>query len=213
MLKTGNVFFDYCLAVAGFLPLLPVVVILLKKSYLKEPMPFLMIVCLLNFLSGWVRRAGLLDATGQPVVNNIFALLELIFLALLFRPCLGAQMRNAVNVFLVAFLSAVITYFALRGLGGCDVTIDSIEAFIITGIILSSMPPLIRREPVYVLKTPQVWIAGGTLFYFFTLILLEWVGGSCFQPVSRPPDIEKMILLAIAEIVRYLLYTWGALMV
>jgi hypothetical protein len=213
MLKTGNVFFDYCLAVAGFLPLLPALLIILKKTYLKEPNHFLMIVCLLNFLSGWVRRAGLPDATGQPVVNNIFALLEMIFLALLFRPGLGAQAKNAVNVFLIAFLSAIFTYFSLRGWGSCNVAIDSIEAFIITGIILLSLPPLIRRTPVYVLQAPQIWIAGGTLFYFFTLILLEGVGGSCFQPVSRPPDTEKMILLAIAEIVRYLLYTGAVLIV
>jgi hypothetical protein len=213
MLKTGNVFFDYCLAVAGFLPLLPALLILVKKTYLKEPMNFLLIICLLNFLSGWVRRAGFPDAAGQPVIHNIFALLEMVFLALLFRPGLGTKMKNAVNVFLIAFLSAIFTYFSLRGWGSCNVAIDSIEAFIIVGILLLSLPPLIRSTPVYVLQTPQIWIAGGTVFYFFTLILLEWVGGSCFLPVSRPPDTEKMILLAIAEIIRYLLYTGAVLIV
>ena len=212
MLRTGNVFIDYCLAVAGFLPLLPALLILLKKTYLKEPMNFLMIVCLLNFLSGWVRRTGLLDATGQPVVNNIFALLEMVFLALLFRPGLSLPVRNAINVFLIAFLSAIFTYFSLRGWGNCNVAIDTVEAFIIAVIIGLSLPPLIRNSHMYILQSPLIWIAGGTLFYFFTLILLEWVGGSCYLPVNRAPDTEKMILLAIAALVRYLLYT-GAILV
>lgn len=212
MFKTGNVFIDNCLTAASFLPLLPVLFILIKKAYLKEPMNFLMIVCLLNFLAGGIRQLTLLNANGQSVVNNIFALLELIFLVLLFRPGLSSQARNAVNVFLVAFLSVILTYFVLRGWGNCNVAIDTVEAFIIAVIIGLSLPPLIRNSHMYVLQSPLIWIAGGTLFYFFTLILLEWVGGSCYLPVNRAPDTEKMILLAIAALVRYLLYT-GAILV
>jgi hypothetical protein len=212
MFKTGNVFIDNCLTAASFLPLLPVLLILLKKAYLKEPMNFLMIVCLLNFLAGGIRQLTLLNPNGQSVVNNIFALLEMIFLVLLFRPGLNSQARNAVNVFLVAFLSVILTYFVLRGWGNCNVAIDSVEAFIIAGIIGLCLPPLIRNSHMYILQSPLIWIAGGTLFYFFTLILLEWVGGSCYQPVNRSPDTEKMILLAIAGLVRYLLYA-GAILV
>jgi hypothetical protein len=212
MFKTGNVFIDNCLAATSFIPLLPVLLILLKKMYLKEPMNFLMIVCLLNFLAGGIRQLTLLNANGQAVVNNIFALLELVFLVLLFRPGLSVQARNAVNVFLVAFLSVLLTYFVLRGWGNCNVAIDTVEAFIIAVIIGLALPPLIRNTHVYILESPLLWIAGGTLFYFFTLILLEWVGGSCYLPVNRAPDTEKMILLAVAGIVRYLLYT-GAILV
>jgi hypothetical protein len=175
-------------------------------------MNFLMIVCLLNFMAGGIRQTGLLDGAGQPVVNNLFALLELIFLALLFRPGLGSQARNAVNVFLIAFLSATLMYFFLRGWGNSNVALDTIEAAIIAGIIVLSLPPLIRNTHMYILQSPLLWIAGGTLFYFFTLILLEWVGGSCYLPVARGGDTEKMILLSIAGVIRYLLYT-GAVLV
>ena len=75
------------------------------------------------------------------------------------------------------------------------------------------MPPLIRHTDVLIFQSPLLYIAGGTLFYFFTLILLEGVGGSCFLPVvSRSPDASKMVLLAIAALIRYLLYT-GAVLV
>jgi hypothetical protein len=212
MFKTGNAFIDNCLTSASFLPLLPAFLIILKKMYLKEPMNFLMIVCLLNFLAGGIRQLDLLNANGQAVVNNIFALLEMIFMILLFRPGLSSQAKNAVNVFLIAFFSVMLTYFVLRGWGNCNVTIDTVAAFIIAVIIGLSLPPLIRNSHMYILQSPLIWIAGGTLFYFFTLILLEWVGGSCYLPVNRAPDTEKMILLAIAGLVRYLLYV-GAILV
>lgn len=212
MFKTGNNFIDSSLTVFSLFPLLPVILILFKKSYLKEPMNFLMIVCLLDLAAGGMRQTPLLNTAGQSVINNIFALLELVFLALLFRPALGNGVRNAVNVFLIAFLSAILTFFCLKGWAVCSVTLDTIEAAITTGIILLALPPLIRSVNVEIFQSPLVWIAGGTLFYFFTLVLLELVGGSCLQPVSRTPDTEKMILLAIAGLIRYFLYT-GAVLV
>lgn len=212
MFKTGNNFIDGSLTVFSFLPLLPVILIIIKKSYLKEPMNFLLIICLLNFLDGEIHQFPLLSAGNQSVANNIFALLELVFLALLFRPSLNTQTRNAANISLIAFFSAILTFFCLKGWGVCNVALDTIEACIVTGIILISLPALFRNNPVYIFQSPLIWIAGGTLFYFFTLILLEWVGGSCLLPASPSPGTEKMILLAVAAFIRYLLYT-GAILV
>jgi hypothetical protein len=213
MFKTGNNFIDACLTAVRLIPLLPVILIFIKKGYLKEQMNFLMIVCLLNFLSGVLRQTAMLTPADRSIINNIFSLLELIFIILLFRPILNLKIKNGVNLFMIVFLSVVLTSFSLKGWSFSSVTLDILEGCIVLGIILLSLPPLIRTTNPYILQSPLLWIAGGTLFYFFTFILLEGVGGSCMLPVSHSPDTEKMILLAIAGCIRYFLYTGAILMV
>lgn len=214
MFKTGNSIVDHCLTAVSFFPLLPVVLILIRKNQDREPMGFLMIICLLDFLAGGLRQITLLDPFRQAVATNILTLFELVFLILLFRTTLDGMIRTPLNFFLIAFLSVMITVFTIEGWQLSNVGLDTVEALVIAGVIGLSLPPLIRRTDPYIFRSPLTWIAGGTLFYFFTLILLEWVGGSCFAPVSqglRSSDPEKMVLLSIACFIRYFLYTGATL--
>jgi hypothetical protein len=210
MFKTGNTSADYFLLAVTFLPLLPVILLFVRKIQVKEQLNFLMIVCLLNFIGGLIREEALLDAQKQSIVNNLFSLLELIAITQLFKPVLNARTKNLFNIFLISFLSVLLTYFSIKGWAVSSIGLDTLQNGIIIGVVLLSLPPLVRSIALYIFEFPLFWIAAGTLFYFLIFILLEWVDGRYLSP-SGSPDTEKMIFLAIAAFIRYLLYSLAIL--
>jgi hypothetical protein len=226
MFKTGNTSADYFLLGVTFLPLLPVILIFLRKVYVKEQLTFLMIVCLLNFIGSLIREESLLDPSKQSIVNNLFSLLELIAITQLFKPALNARTKDLFSIFMISSLSVLLTYFSLKGWATSSIGLDTLQNGIIVGVILLSLPPLVRSIALRIFEFPLFWIAAGTLFYFSIFILLEWVDGPLLSRGGSPggslagssagglvgsPDTEKMIFLAIAALIRYLLYCFAVL--
>jgi hypothetical protein len=224
MFKTGNTFVDYFLAGSAFLPLLPVILIFLRKIYKREQLNFLMIVCLLNFTGGMIKATAVLSPEKQPIVNNLFSLLELISLTQLFRPALRGRAKDLFNIFLISFLSVILTYFSVKGWGISSIGFDTLQSLIIIGVILLCLPWLVKSTALHIFETPLFWIAMGTLFYFLIFILMEWVDGSratlspglALSPAAltslTSTDPEKVILLGVAAFIRYILYTLAILL-
>ena len=121
-------------------------------------------------------------------------MLELILLTQLFKPLLSRKTKDLLNILLVAFLSAIITYFSLEGW-----SLDLSRRWIPFRMALHhrhdqlvSLPPLMKATNLRIFQSPLFWIAGGTLFYFLIFTLLEWVGPCCLPaPRTLPP--EKML--------------------
>jgi hypothetical protein len=203
MPRTHEPFFDYLLIAVSFFPLLPVIFIFLKKAYLKEQLNFLMIVCLLNFMEAMLFRFAFLSPDNQHMLKNIFSLLELVLLALLFQPLLSRKTRDLLTIFLVAFLSVALTYFSVKGWELPGREFEMIESCAIITVILLGMPALIRVCNLYIFQSSLFWIGGGSLFYFLIFLLLETVGA--------PRDTGQWQFLAIAGAVRYLLYLLAVL--
>jgi hypothetical protein len=198
MPKTGDPFIDYLLIIAGFLPLLPVIFIFLKKAYLREQLNFLMIVCLLNFMQGMLLRFAHLGTENQHIIINIFPLPELVLLALLFQPPPGKKIKDLLTILLVAFLSVTVTYFSLKGWGTPGRQFEMIESTAIIAVILLRMPSLILASNLDIFQSPLFWIAGGSLFYFLINVLLA--------AVDSPKDDGQLLFMTTAGAIRYLLY-------
>lgn len=205
MFKTGNNFADYFFFATIFLPLIPVILIFLQKNYGKEPLNLLMIVCLFNFIDGFIRAIPINSIENQYVAKNIFSLLEMILLTQLFASILNSRIKNILNIFLVAYLSVYLTFFSIKGWQLNSKVFDSLQSCIIIGVALLSLPPLIRAANLYIFQSALFWIATGTLFYFFLSALLEWIVAFCL-PLSRLPNEEKKIFMTIADLVRYSFY-------
>jgi hypothetical protein len=205
MFKTGNNFADYFFLAATFLPLIPVLLIFLQRHYDKEPLNLLMIVCLFNLVDAFLRNFPMVDPENQYISQNIFSLLEMILLTQLFISILPAKGRNILNIFLVAFVSVYLTFFSVKGWQLNSKVFDNLNSCIIIGVALISMPTLIRASNLHIFESTLFWIAGGTLFYFFLSALLQWIVACCL-PVSRLPNEEKEILMAVADLVRYSFY-------
>ncbi|MHA4809294.1 hypothetical protein ACX0G9_14375 [Flavitalea flava] len=208
MFKTGNNFADYFLIVNTFLPLIPVALLALRKNFGKEPLNFLMVICLINFLEGLVRGTPSLNNDNQTITTNIFSLAELILLFQLFKTTLKGKLKEALNILGAALLAGTITYFSVKGWGYESMELSTLQNGFLIGVILLILPPLVRSTDLFIFDSPLFWIAGGTLFYFFLFILLEWT--SPFS-ITSFPNAEKMTLLIIASIIRYVFYILAVL--
>jgi len=211
MLKTGNTFIDYLLVAIRFLPLLPVLLIFFKKLYLKEPLNFLLILCLLDFVAGLIRQSAILNAGHQSVVNNVFFILEWILLSQLFKATLSGKIREQLNIFLIIVLSILFTFYSLRGWDFNSPLLNTLQGCLILAVVFLSLPPLVRNSGLHVFGSPLLWIAGGCLFYYPIFILLEWLGTGWLPLCQCPADMEKLAMLSIAGFVRYVLYTMAVL--
>jgi hypothetical protein len=210
MFKTGNSFMGYFLMVTTFLPLVPVILVFLRRIYLKEPFHFLMIICLLGFLDGLIRVSPSLNIDNQYIVHYAFSLLLFLLFVQLFKPYLGTSLKYLLSIFLAAFLSAIITYGTVKGWGVRPFPIDILLSCALSAIILLALPSIVQAGQLQVFRSPLFWIAGGTLFYLLLFLLLEWIGPCCL-PFTPPLDQEKMLFLSIADLVRYLLYVVAGL--
>lgn len=210
MFTTGNTFTDALLLITSFLPLIPAALIFFSKNSGESPLNLLLVICLLNFIQGLIKACTPFGFENQYITNNILSLLELILLTQLFKPLLSRKMKDVLNILLVAFLSAIITYFSLEGWSLDYPGLDTLQNGIIIGVILVSLPPLMKATNLRIFQSPLFWIAGGTLFYFLIFTLLEWVGPCCL-PAPRSLPAEKMIFLGIAGLIRYVLYILAAL--
>jgi len=193
-----------------FLPLVPVILIFLRRIYLKESFNLLMIICLLGFLEGFIRSSQSLNTGNQYIVHYIFSLLLFLLFIRLFIAHLKASLRYPLNIFLSAFLSSIITYGSVKGWGVHPFPVDVLLSCTLSVIILLGLPDIVQDDQLQVFRSPLFWIAGGTLFYLLLFLLLEWIGPGCLSFIP-PLNPEKILFLSMAEMVRYLLYTVAVL--
>ena len=205
MFKTGNSFIGYFLIVITFIPLVPVILAFVRRIYSKEPLNFLMIICLLGFLEGIWRNTYSLSTENQYIVHAIFSLLLFLLFIQLFGVCLKAQLRYWLNLFLAAFLSFIITFGSLKGWGPGHFPLDAVLSVLLAVLILLSLPPIVQAGRWQVFRSALFWIAAGTLSYLLLFLLMEWIDPCCW-PLIPPPDPDKILLLSIADLIRYLLY-------
>lgn len=199
MLITGNSFIDYLFIAITFLPLIPAVLTLFS-NFGKEPFTLILIICLVNFLRDIPTHLHMLTPEDQAILNNICYPIELLLFARLFRPIRTKTARYILTIILVAFLSSLLTWLAIKGFGNNSPGLETIKNGILLGVILLSLPPIVQSKGLDVFRSPLFWMAGGTLFYLLIILLLEWVS-------SSSPSPENSIFLSLAALVRYLLYT------
>jgi len=205
MFKTGNNVIGYFLILATFLPLVPVTLVLVRRIFGKEPQNSLMLICLLGFLEGFIGAAPSLNAENQSIVHGIFSLLLFGLFVRLFKTYLKGPLKYRLNIFLTAFLSSLITYGLTKGWGLSFFPLDALLNIVLTGIILLSLPSIVKAGDWQVFRSPLFWIALGTLFYLLLFLLLGWTVPCCW-PLILPLNPEKMLLLSMADLIRYLLY-------
>ena len=199
MLITGNSFIDFLFISVTFLPLIPAILTLFS-NFGKEPFNLILIICLVNFLRDIPAHLQMLTPEDQAVLNNICYPIELLLFAGLFRPILARPARYILTIILVAFLSSLLTWLAVKGFGNNSPGLATVKNGILLGVILFSLPPIIRSKGLDVFRSPLFWMAGGTLFYLLIILLLEWLSSTSSGPEDR-------IFLSLTAFVRYTLYT------
>jgi hypothetical protein len=206
MFKTGTEFIDLLTVFTGvFLPLVPVVIILTRRIYTQDSLAFLMILCLLNFVQGLITLTIQLTPLMQVSMQHIFTLLDMLVLSQLFKTSLNANRKSWVNVISIGLLSAVITFFLLRGTGEPNPILDGLVDGFVLVLIVVSLPLLVRTSNLQIFQSALFWIAIGTVFYYATALLLE--GSNLLGELSAKANpVGKTLLLAMANLARYFFY-------
>jgi len=205
MFKPGNSFADYLFIAITFLPLLPAALLLFQKSFGKDTLHLLLIICLVDFIRDLPVHLQMLSEDNQSVINNVCYPIELTLLALLFRPILVKPLRDGLTIILVAFLSSLFTWLTIKGWENNGLYLQILQNAMVIGIILLSLPPLVRSKGLDIFRSPLFWIAGGTLFQLLIILMLKWINPSCGS------NAEDKIFLSIAALIRYSLYTLAVL--
>ena len=198
MPMTGNSFIDNLFIAVTFLPLIPAFLILFF-SFRKESFNLILIICLVNFIRDIPTHLHMLTPEDQAVLGNICYPIELFLFARLFRPVLAKSARYILTIILVAFLSSLLTWLAVKGFGNNSPGLQTIKNGILLGVVLLSLPPIVRSKGLDIFRSSLFWMAGGTLFYLLIILLLESI-----NPDGSP---ENSIFLSLVALVRYLLYT------
>lgn len=192
--------------ITTFIPLVPVILAFVLGNYTREPLNFLLIVCLLGFLEGILRETHSLNIENQYIIHAIFSLLLFLLFIQLFKVCLKTTLQQGLNILLAAFLSFAITFGSIKGWDPGHFPLDILLSILLALLILISLPSIVRTGRWQVFRSALFWIAGGTLFYLLLFLLLECTGPCCW-PLVPPYDPDKVLFLSIADGIRYLLYT------
>jgi len=150
------------------------------------------------------------NVVNQNVINNICYLIELVLLTCLFKPILTKTIRNVLAIILVAFISSLLTWLSVKGWNNNSTSLATLQNGMLIGMILLSLPPLVRAKGLDIFRSSLFWIAGGTLFYLLILLLLEWLTPGCILSPDTL-DTENRVFLSLAALIRYLLYTLAVL--
>jgi hypothetical protein len=206
MLKTGNIFIEVFSFISIIFPLLLAVYIFINKSYRNESLNFLMILCLLNFVRSFLLSTLRLNAAAQNIIENIFTPIELIILTQIFKNALSEKVNKLANIFLVVFLTVIITVYLLKGIGEKMPLIEVSQNGIIICISILCLAKLVGSNNLYILIEPLFWIGAGSLFYFCVSILMGTL--TLHDPeIPRDNITGKEILLGIGSIAKYFFYT------
>lgn len=210
MVKTGVTLLDILTLLVILLPLGPVFIIFLRKSYNYEALNFLGALCILSFIQYLLLLLPLSLQLERPSIKALFSLFEFAALVLLFRSTFAKNfVRETLSVLLFSFLSVVITLYTIIGINENAWSIAMLINTALVAMTLVALVRLIRNDNLVLFNSPIFWIAAGTLCYYSMCVLTETVTFYRWD-VSGNPEEQKAILLCIANLARFAAYTVAA---
>ncbi len=211
MFKTGNIFVDLFSQVVIFFPLLPVIIVLVRRIYQKEVLTFLLILCLLNFSQDLTLLILQSADIKQSSVKNIFSLLGFVVIIQIFKPVLKSRQKEIVNILTIAILSAMVTYYIVKGPDQKITVLDIMQNGLVVFLTAYCLVGIVRHDNLRIFYSPIFWVATGTLFYFVINMLFNIIDTCCLQ-LKQSVVTDKTLLLNIANVARYFFYTLAALL-
>jgi hypothetical protein len=210
MLKTGNTFIDLFSLARVFAPLLPVLILFLRKTYQKDVLTYLLILCLIEFIGGTVALLARESPTLESSSRHVFSLLELVLLGQIAKTVVSARLGAIIDSILVAFTSSLLTFYLLKGVDRGESGIAFIEYGIMLLFMAAALAELVQADSMAIFQKPIFYIACGALFFSMVAALLEGIS-LCCPTVSMEAAGDKAILLDIADLVRYFFFVGAAL--
>jgi hypothetical protein len=207
MVKTGGSIFIALPLVVMLLSLLPVCIFFVRKVAASAILNVLRILCLfvfLQYLTLYFLQPGL------PFGQTGFKLAEFTITFFLFKLMMTSmQGKDLMNMFLVSFLSVVITIYTLKGITAYTGIINIIQAALLTGLALILLFQLISDRHIVLVNEPAFWMAGGSLCFFGMVLFMEAIAG--YQSDLRQQiQHEKDLIITVADMLRMIFFIVAA---
>lgn len=191
MVKTGTIQ-DVLNIIAMLASLAPALVILFRRVWQSDVLNFLMVFSLLSFMH--LLLTGLLPVTqpGYAFTHAAFSLGEFMLLMFLLRPNSKQRwMRDLFYIFSIAFLSVIITVYALMGAGASGATVQVLQNLIILAAAIYGILQLLKTEQVFIFQQPLFWIIIGAIAFSCMQLLLSVI------PSAKPGEMAIMQSLVV----------------
>ena len=191
MVKTGTIQ-DIFNIIAMLASLAPAMVVLFRRAWQSDVLNFLMVFSLLSFMH--LLLTGLLPVTqpGYAFTHAAFSLGEFILLLFLLRPNSRLKwMRDLFYIFSIAFLSVIITVYALMGANTSAGTVQVLQNLIILAAAIYGILQLLKTEQVFIFQQPLFWIIIGAIAFSCMELLLSVI------PSAKPGELAIMQALVV----------------
>jgi hypothetical protein len=206
MVKTGVSIPEILSLVAILLPVIPILIIFIRRTWQQDIMIFLGAICLLSFMQHLMVYVPKLVPVNTTFINSIFGLGEFALLLYLFKLVIDTGwMREVMHTILIAFASVTITTYVLRGTETHSFILSMIAAFLLLLTAVIAILQLIREKQLFIFQSPLFWVAGGSICYFSMFILTGFVGRG-----TQALQQEKMILLSVINDIRFIFFIVAA---
>lgn len=209
MVKTGVSIPELLSLMAILLPVIPILIIFIRRTWQQDIMIFLGAISLLSFMQHLMAYVPTLAPVNTTFINSIFGLGEFALLLYLFRLVINTGwIREIMHAILIAFTSVAITTYVLRGTETHSFILSMTAAFLLLFTAVIALLQLIREKQLFIFQSPLFWVAGGSICYFSMFILTGFVGKG-----TQALQQEKMILLSVINDIRFIFFIIAAYIV
>lgn len=209
MVKTGGSLFIALSLVVMLMPLLPLCIIFVRKASPTPLLNVLKILCLFVFLQHLVTTFLL---PGTPFIQTVTRLTEFgLVLYLLKLTMTNKQAREVMNLFMVSFLSVIITIYSLKGITAFPKTIALLESFILVALAIVALAQQIGDRQIVLLNEPVFWIAGSIICYYGMTVFMEILTASS-SGLTQQNQEEKIMVLVATDLIRFIFLAIAAWM-
>ncbi len=191
---------------AILLPVIPILIIFIRRTWQQDIMIFLGAISLLSFMQHLMAYIPTLVPVNTTFINSIFGLGEFALLLYLFRLVINTGwIREIIHSILIAFTSVAITTYVLRGTETHSFILSMTAALLLLFTAVIALLQLIREKQLFIFQSPLFWVAGGSICYFSMFILTGFVGKG-----TQALQQEKMILLSVINDIRFIFFIIAA---
>jgi hypothetical protein len=189
------------------LSLLPICILFVRKVAVSAILNVLRILCLfvcLQYLTLYFLQPGV------PALQTGFNLVQFTLAFYAFKLIVASpQGKDIMNMFLVSFLSVIITIYSLKGITAYSGIINTIQAALLTVLALIVLFQLISNRHIVLVNEPAFWMAGGLLCYFGMVVFMEAITAHQGE-LSQQIQQQKHLIITVADMLRMAFFSIAA---
>lgn len=195
MVKTGTIQDILCI-IAMLAALAPALIILFRRIWQSDVLNFLMVLSLLGFMHQLLTGIIPVNQPSYHFIHAVFSLSEFILLLFLLRPPAKLKwMRDLFHIFSIAFLSVIITVYAIMGATASGSTVLVLQNLILLAAAISGLIQLLKSDQVYIFQSPMFWIVAGTIAFSCMELLLAMIPSGAGQPQREMAIMQSLVIV------------------